>query len=263
MTEETADADESASTVEWGSPATKRATERAIRRGRRRPRLPLSASRTSLAAGCAGVGFVLAVLAQLLPWARLPVVSPAVLDNPEGPVTTGAMKDVGLEVLQFSPLVFVYDALWSVLFACVAVAFVVGRRRRRVVCAAGLGVAAGQLLVLAGIVHGISNIVDSIGFSGGGVVRVEVPAVAVRQGIYFAVGAVLLVGLALVLRTAPSAPAAASAPRESDEEGEFDAPVPADLTVTPLEPFQSEVDWRRPRDIDMRSGWRDEYPHAS
>ena len=263
MTEETADADESASTVEWGSPATKRATERAIRRGRRRPRIRLPASRTALAAGCAGVGFVLAVLAQLLPWARLPVVSPTVLDNPEGPVTTGAIKDVGLEVLQFSPLVFVYDALWSVLFACVAVAFVVGRRRRRVVCAAGLGVVAGQLLVLAGMFRGISNVVDNIGFSGGGVVRVEVPAVAVSEGIYCAVAAALLVGLALVLRTAPPARAAASAAGEAEDEGEFDAPVPADLTVTPLEPFQSEVDWRRPRDIDVRSRRRDEYPHAS
>jgi hypothetical protein len=262
MTEETAYADGSASTVEWGSPATKRATERAIRRGGRRPRLPLSASRTSLAAGCAGGGFVLAVLAQLLPWARLRVVSPTVLDNPGSPVITGAIKDVGLEVLQFSPLVFVYDALWSVLFACVAVAFVVGRRRRRAVCAAGLGVVAGQLLMLAGIFRGISNVEDSIGLSGGGVVRVEVP-VFVREGIYCAVAAVLLVGLALVLRTAPPARAAASAPREADDEGEFDAPVPADLTVTPLEPFQSEVDWRRPRDIDVRSGWRDEYPHAS
>jgi hypothetical protein len=239
MTEE-ALAEETASTVEWGSPV-------AARSRRWTSRFDLRIPRTALGLASGAGAFALALAAQIMPWATLPIVSPAIFDNGSGP-GPAQFQAVGLEVLGSSPLVFVYDAVWPVLFAVFAAAFVVGRRRRRALAATGLGLAAGQLLVLAGLYRAVHHVSSNFGVTGTALVRLELEATSTGQGVYLSVGAVVLAALGLALVSVPPGRRRlAPVPEEFDDD--LDGELPPDLTVTAVE----SAEWGRPRDIDVRS----------
>jgi hypothetical protein len=234
-------AEETAATVEWGSSAVE---ERAERARRWSPRFRLNAPRNSVALACVAAGFALALAAQLLPWATVQAL--VVSDNsPIGANSTA--QDVGLEAFGNSGLV--YQLIWPVLLALTGAAFVVGRRRRRIVCAAGIGAAGGVLMALVGILRMISNGAGATTFGNRFVVTEQAPPTTLGAGVYSAFVAVLLVVLALAFTGILPARRARAAD-DVVEEPETDAPP--DLTVTPLEPHRPADDWSRPGDIDVR-----------
>jgi hypothetical protein len=193
----------------------------------------------------AGIGFTLAgfgllIAAEVLPWMSY-ATSTAQQDFPTstgGRVTSGvAQLPVSTEILQLG---------WLVLLAAVATALAIRPPVRRVVIAAGLGLAAAQVALLAGITRGIEHATTMSSVFRGGFVQTEVP-VKLELGLYCAYAAAVLFALALLL--AGGVPrrlrAAEIAAEEADDAG------PADLTVTPVQTGDPSVWSRRESDIDV------------
>jgi hypothetical protein len=190
--------------------------------------------------GFALAGFALLVAAEVLPWMSY-ATSVAQQDFPTstgGRVTNGvAQLPVSTEILNLG---------WLVLLAVVATALAIRPPVRRVVVAAGLGLAAAQVALLAGLTRGIEHTTTTSSVFRGGFVQTEIP-VRLELGLYCAYAAAVLFALALLL--AGGVPrrlreAAEPAPEEADE-------GPPDLTVTPVPTSDPSVWSRRSSDIDV------------
>ncbi len=221
--------------VEWGGgPATEKVggsldwltTDRPIIRG-------------------AGIGFALAgfgllIAAEVLPWMSYATST----SQQDFPTTTGGRVTNGVAQLPVSTEIL--NLGWLILLAAVATALAIRPPVRRVVVAAGLGLAAAQVALLAGITRGIEHTTAMSTIFRGGFVQNEIP-VKLELGMYCAYAAVALFALALLL--AGGVPhrlrEAEAAPAEEDDTG------PADLTVTPVQTADPSVWSRRESDIDV------------
>jgi hypothetical protein len=190
--------------------------------------------------GCALAGFGLLIVAEVLPWMSY-ATSTTQQDFPSptgGRVASGvAQLPVSTEILNLG---------WLVLLAAVATALAIRPPARRVVVAAGLGLVAAQIALLAGITRGIVHTTTTSSVFRGGFVQTDIP-VHLELGLYCAYAATVLFALGLIfsgglprrLRQADVAPA------EEDDAG------PADLTVTPVPTSDPSVWSRREPDIDV------------
>jgi hypothetical protein len=171
--------------------------------------------------GLAVAGFVLLVVAQVIPWMSYTTN----FLNQDFPTASGGTTTLGAADLPFSTEYL--NLGWLALLAAVATGLVIGRRHRRIVMAAGLGLAAGQVALLAGLVYGIMhpNPLYQPAFGGGGRLPTHV-----ELGVFAAFAAVVCLAGALLLaggfnhHQVPDEPA----DPEDDNAG------PADLTVTPV-----------------------------
>jgi hypothetical protein len=193
----------------------------------------------------AGIGFALAgfgllIAAEVLPWMSY-ATSTSQQDFPTstgGRVTNGvAQLPVSTEMLNLG---------WLVLLATVATALAIRPPARRIVVAAGLGLAAAQVALLAGTTRGIEHTTSTSSVFRGGFVQTDIP-VQLELGLYCAYAAAGLFALALLL--AGGLPRrlreADVVPEEEDDAG------PADLTVTPIPTSDPSVWSRREPDIDV------------
>jgi hypothetical protein len=214
---------EQANVVEWGSdgPAKRLdwlAAERPVLRG--------------AGFGLAVAGFVLVVLAQVLPW----MAYDSTPLEQDFPTMSGGHIEVGVAKLPFATEYL--QLAWVALLAVVAVALAIGPERRRVVVALGLGLAAGQVAMLAGLTYTMLH--TSRYLILGARVLPGTPDIMPTQlalGVYCAYAAVVLFAGALLL-------AGGFRRRSPDDEepyAEADPAVPdtglrppADLTVTPI-----------------------------
>jgi hypothetical protein len=184
--------------------------------------------------GLAAAGFVLVVLAQVLPWMSFNS-SPLEQDFP---TATGGHIEVGLAKLPYATEFL--QLAWVALLATVAVALVIGAERRRVVMALGLGLAAGQVALLAGLTYSMLH--TSRYMILGARVLPGTPDTVPTQldlGVYCAYAAVVLLAGALLLagglRRQP-------AHHEEHEDTDTGLRSPADLTVTPI-PVKDQSIW--------------------
>jgi hypothetical protein len=174
--------------------------------------------------GCALAGFGLLVAAELLPWMSV-TTSPLQQDFP---TSTGGRVETG--AAQLTVATDILNLGWLIVLAVVATALVVGPPVRHIIVAAGLGLVAGQLAMLAGITRGIEHTTNSSVFRGA-IITNEVP-VQLEIGLYCAYGAIALFALALLLAGGlPRRLRDAEVPIEEADPG---LRGPADLTVTPL-----------------------------
>jgi hypothetical protein len=133
-----------------------------------------------------------------------------------------------------------------VLLGVVAVALVIRPPARRVVVAAGLGLAAGQLALLVAIAHGILNQQQlfTTRFTPLGVQRIPSD---LELGFYCAVAALVLLVGALLLAGGAWRRRPPFAPDPADQEpGALAAPT--DLTVTPVTPASDPSIWSNRED---------------
>ena len=228
-------ADEHQATVEWGE-----ADERRTRWWERivgREADPLSAARRSErsparistpAVTCAALGFVFLVAAQMLPWMDVTGV---------GNVATELRSQFGGSNVSLAQLnsweVLAYSLGWMLLLPATCVALVAAPAVRRFLVAAGVGLGAAQLAVLAGLAGTVKR--------GGGVFGPAIAGnapVSYGDGFYAAFVGLLFLMAAIVLagwrpRRRPAAIV------EEEEVADADETVyrgPADLTVTPIGP---------------------------
>jgi len=192
--------------------------------------------------GLALAGFGLLIAAEVLPWMSYATSA----SQQDFPTTTGGR--VTSSVAQLPVPTEILNLGWLILLAAVATALAVRPPVRRVVVAAGLGLAAAQVALLAGITRGIEHTTTMSSVFRGGFVQNEIP-VKLELGLYCAYAAAALFVLALLL--AGGVPhrlreTEAAAP----DEGEDDA-GPADLTVTPIQAADPSVWSRRESDIDV------------
>jgi hypothetical protein len=191
--------------------------------------------------GLALAGFGLLIAAEVLPWMSYATSA----SQQDFPTTTGGRVTNGVAQLPVSTEIL--NLGWLMLLAAVATALAVRPPVRRVVVAAGLGLAAAQVALLAGITRGIAHTTAMSSVFRGGFVQNEIP-VKLELGLYCAYAAVALLALALLL--AGGVPhrlreTEAAAPDEEDDAG------PADLTVTPVQSGDLSVWSRRESDIDV------------
>lgn len=231
---------EDTSTVEWGA-----RPDGDVDRARWWQRWPVSRRERSesapprrmapAAVGCAVLGFVLVLAAELLPWMRasLPAAEPALGG-------TGRALELGLDQLN-SWQVLIYNPGWTLVFAALALALVAPPAWRRPAVALGLAACAGQLALLVGLAKTVRH--------GGGLsdrISGDV-ATSMDGGLYAAFGALLLLAAALLLCVAQPRPRrvhGSDGGRPEGAEGWRAEPGPIDLQVLPAEPFGSE-DGRR------------------
>jgi hypothetical protein len=213
---------EQTSVVEWGSdgPAKKLgwlAADRPVVRG--------------AGFGLALTGFALVVLAQVLPWMSYES-TPMEQDFP---TTAGGHIEVGLDKLPYATE-FVQVG-WFALLATVAVALVIGAERRRVVAALGVGLAAGQIALLVGLIYSMLHTPRYL-ILGARVLPGSTDTVPTQLGlgVYCAFAAVVLFAGALLLAGGAWRRPGPAAVDETEEADEVDGSLrpPADLTVTPL-----------------------------
>jgi hypothetical protein len=220
---------EQPSTVEWGGGAGDRldwlATDRPVVRG--------------AGIGCAVAGFGLLLAAQLLPWMSV-TTSPLQQDFP---TATGGRVDTGLAQLQVPHEMF--NLGWLALLAVVATALVVRPPVRRLLVAAGLGLTAGQIALLAGITYAIKHNTSPL-FRGGLVLQPD--SSALGFGLYCAYAAIGLCMLALLL--AGGVPARLRDHEPAADHQDADLRGPVDLTVSPLPSADPAVWSRHDPDID-------------
>ena len=214
---------EQTNVVEWGSdgPAKRLdwlAAERPVLRG--------------AGVGLAVAAFVLVVIAQVLPWMGY---NSTPLEQ-DFPTMSGGHIDVGLAKLPYATEHL--QLAWVALLAAVAVALVIGPERRRVVVALGLGIAAGQVALLAGLTYNMLH-TSRYMILGARVLPGTTDTVPTQLGlgVYCAYAAVVLFAGALLraagLRRRPHEDADGYEETGTDEPGAALRP-PADLTVTPL-----------------------------
>jgi hypothetical protein len=193
----------------------------------------------------AGIGFALAgfgllIAAEVLPWMSYATST----SQQDYPTTTGGQVTNGVAQLPVSTEIL--NLGWLILLAAVATALAVRPPVRRVVVAAGLGLAAAQVALLAGITRGIVHTTSMSSVFRGGFVQTEIP-VKLELGLYCAYAAAALFALALLL--AGGVPhrlrKAEAEPDEEDDAG------PVDLTVTPVQTADPSVWSRRESDIDV------------
>lgn len=211
-----------------------------------------------LAVGCALAGFGALIAAELLPWAVVQLGTPGA--EGEAPGGRGRIE-VGLDQIGAWP-VLVYHVGWSAIFALTAAALVAGGARR-VIAAAGIGAAGGQLALLVGLARAIGHGAGTVG--GGLMIRVgedDLPPITYAPGLYCAFAATALVLCALALSggvpdrelgrgVAGPDDDADSGPtwgRRHDDDLEAGPP---DLTVTSLGSYDEPVG---ERDIDSSGG---------
>lgn len=190
--------------------------------------------------GCALAGFGLLIAAEVLPWMSYATTT----SQQDFPTTTGGRVTNGVAQLPVSTEIL--NLGWLVLLAAVATALAIRPPVRRVVVAAGLGLVAAQIALLAGITRGIEHTTGTSTVFRGGFVQTEIP-VKLEFGLYCAYAAAALFALALLL--AGGVPhrlrRAEAAPDEADDTG------PADLTVTPVQTGDPSVWSRGGSDIDV------------
>jgi hypothetical protein len=182
--------------------------------------------------GFAVAGFGLLIAAEVLPWMST-ANGAAQQDFPTTRVETGVAS------LPLSTETF--NLGWLVILIAVATALVVRPPVRRVLVAAGLGLVAGQIALLAGLTRGIEH----TSLSG-----VEVP-VQLELGLYCAYAAAALFAVALLLAGGvPGRLRDAEAVSEGRDTG------PADLTVTPIPAADPSV-WSRDSGINVSGRYLD------
>jgi hypothetical protein len=204
-------------TIEWGHERVGWVS-RLLGREPDRPGDAVRLSRVGL--GCVIAAFALILAAELLPWMVINSVETADQSTPNA-----ARVGTELYLGQVGSLpALMYDAGWMALLALVAVHMVSPPALRRMLAAAALGVAGGQLALLFGLVRAIK---EGGGLLGGGNVG-TVANTSLGIGVYAAFAALVfvLLGVALAGRR-PGRRVATAPPARVEEE-------PADLTVTPL-----------------------------
>lgn len=174
------------------------------------------------AVGAAVVAFALFLAAELLPW--MTVDQPLQGIGPDIPTQT---RDVSLDGVGWGITAAYYLGL-MLLLATVGLVQVSRPHARRVLTAAGFGVAAALLVLLVGVI-------ERAGKGGQYGVFDANTSTSVGPGPYLAIGGLLLVVAALVVSGwRPSVPgrrpAQAQEPVDDDDDEE---PGPIDLTVTP------------------------------
>ncbi len=184
--------------------------------------------------GLALSGFGLLLAAEWLPWLSQSI-DPSEQDFP---TATGGRIEQG--VTQLGTSADILHLGWLALLGVVAVALVIRPPARRVVAAAGLGLAGGQLALLVAIAHGILNqqrqMVNSR-FTPVGVARVPGD---LELGFCCAVAALVLLAGALLLAGGAWRQRPQFAPDPADQEpGALAAPT--DLTVTPVTPSDPSI----------------------
>lgn len=209
-------------TVEWGSPRARgRWFDRLLAPfGRRQARVT--------AAAAAGLGFALMLAAELLPWLRLGRIT-----VPEDLQTT---RDFALAQLN-TLLVIGYHLSLAGVLALTAIAVLGRPANRRLFGAAGVGWAAGHLVLLTGIYASVrrggefGELVDG---------QSELP-MSIGSGLYCAVGGLALLTVATVL--VGWLPEARDTPVRADEAEAVDdlldprvAGEPMDLSVSAIPP---------------------------
>lgn len=198
---------------------------------------------TAVAAGLAALGFALVLTGELLPW--LEVTPPA---SASSQVDFPGQFDTTLRLTQL--VVWQAPAYYTgvtALLACLALALSGRPRARRGAGAAGIGVAAGQAVMLAGLYVTIQDGDDISGI----VSRIPdgMADFGTGEGFYSAALGLLLLAAAAALagwggaRPAGAAPAAvpvaAGAGAEASTAGPDEAASePLDLTVAPADPFR-------------------------
>jgi hypothetical protein len=222
---------EQPSTIEWGGTDENRfgwlATDRPAGRG--------------VGLGCAVAGFGLLVAAEVLPWVSL-TTNPLQQDFP---TTTGGRVEYGISELPVYTEMF--NLGWLIVLAAVATALALRPPARIVVVAAGLGLAAGQLALLAGLTRGVQR---NVLFRGAVGRSTELP-VKLEAGLYCAYAALALLALALLLAAGiPRRLRGQRGPSTTSDDVESDEAGPADLTVTP-----DPTVWSQPR-TDIEVGGR-------
>ena len=175
------------------------------------------------AVGAAVVAFALFLAAELLPWMTIE-------RRPEGigPNLPSQTADVSLDGVGWGITAAYYIGL-MLLLAITGLVQVGRPHTRRVLSAAGTGVAAALLVLLVGVVR-------RAGAGGQYGLFDENMATAAGAGPYLAIGGVLVTAAALIVTglrpTVPGRrPVVADQPVEDDDDDE--EPGPIDLTVTP------------------------------
>ncbi len=194
--------------------------------------------------GFAVAGFGLLIAAEVLPWASAPSYSAA-----QELSASAASGRVETSIAQLPLTTEMFNLGWLVILAAVATALVVRPPVRRVLVAAGLGLVAGQIALLAGITRGIEHMSLSEVFRSG-FSQTEVP-VQLELGLYCAYAAAALFAVALLL-----AGGVPRLPRDAEEVPEERNTGPADLTVTPIPAADPSV-WSRDSDINVSGRYLD------
>jgi hypothetical protein len=170
------------------------------------------------------LGFVAVLYAQIAPWGHV---------APRGETPGVTIQELNLEQLGSTQTVF-YSLGWMLLLALVAVVLVAGPPLRRIVSAAAVGIAAGQLALLVGILQTI----DRVGAEtlGRGSDIANLIRVTPGAGLYAAFAGVVLLAtsVAAAQLTGRYQRATPVGRYEADEPGQPGAP--ADLSVTPATP---------------------------
>jgi hypothetical protein len=181
---------------------------------------------------CLVAGFGLVLAAQLLPWARINT----------GELVIDARNSLGADQLTLGQLATLqvtgYGLGWLLVFGGAAVLVVLPPSARRIGTAAALGLIAGQLVSVIGLVASVK--------SGGDFVRLDPAfskAVSLGEGAYAGLAAIVLVTVAVLLanRRPRRSRATGAGPADGYQEIE-DEPLgrgPIDLTVTPVSPFNA------------------------
>jgi hypothetical protein len=195
--------------------------------------------------GCALAGFGLLVAAEVLPW--LSVTTNAV--QQDFPTSTGGRMEYGIAELPVYSEMF--NLGWLIVLAAVATALALRPPARTAVVAAGLGLAAGQLALLAGLTRGVRH---NILFRGAVGQAPELP-IKLEAGLYCAYAALVLLALALLFAggvprrwRGQRGPTTTSNDVESDDGGPAG---PADLTVTPVPTADPAVWSQAQTDIEV------------
>src|SRR5262249_14331871 len=189
--------------------------------------------------GFAVAGFGLLIAAEVLPWVST-VNGAAQQGYPTRSVTGSGRVEAEVASMWLPTEMFTLSLGWLVILAVAATALVVRPPVRRVLVAAGLGLVAGRIALLAGITRGIEHTILTEVFRGEAPVQLEL-----GPGLYCASAAVALFAVALLL--------AGGVPRrlrDAEEASKERDTGPADLTVTPIPAADPSV-WSRDSGINV------------
>jgi hypothetical protein len=206
-------------TVEWAGDRPVRLLDRLFGdTGGGGPRL------SAPAVGAAMVGAALFVVAELLPWMTLDLTA-----NYTAPGAPAETRHLQLDMVGAGIATAYYVGLF-LLLAVVGLVQVSRPHARRVLTAAGIGLATGMLVLLVGAVRRAGE--------GGEATFVSLPeSASPGPGPYLAIAAVLLMVAALVVSgwhpSVPHRRPVAENPVDDVDDDDDDEPGPIDLTVTP------------------------------
>ncbi|GIH13098.1 hypothetical protein [Rugosimonospora africana] len=249
-------------TLEWGNSDT---------RSERAPRIRAMAALTGgrrMAIVLAVLAFVALVAAELLPWATLrgavdgastvDVGSISGFDSGSGRFSVALPPStlhpdpytVGLgQIASGSTLVYHLGAL--LLFAFVGAALLARPAQRRLATGLGLGVLAGMVVVVVGMVHSFNTLLPTTTYTGGTSsfrsTLTNVPdtvlaaSTTVNPGTFFAFGALALLLAALAVSVLPDQVRVRLVTGAAEPVDAQFTDEPPDLTVTPVSPVEASV----------------------